>query len=113
MARGGTVYIMTNNYHTTLYVGVTPDLQGHVGKHKEKFDPGNFNGRYNLHKLVYYERFSRMEAAMDREKQIKARPRQKKIDLIKLFNPKWDDLFELEVKFWQARDSAKETALLK
>jgi len=100
MVRGGAVYIITNNHHTTLYVGVTSDLPGRVTKHKCKFYPNSFSARYNVHKLVYFERFSSIVEAIDREKQIKAGSRQKKIDLINSINPRWEDLFELEVKFW-------------
>jgi putative endonuclease len=100
VTHGGAVYIMTNKHHTTLYVGVTADLVTRVMEHRENAYSKSFTARYNLHKLVYYESFAHIEEAIDREKQIKAGSRQKKIDLINSINPQWKDLFELEVKFW-------------
>ena len=100
MTRGGAVYIMTNTHHTTLYVGVTSDLQGRVLEHKRNYYPRSFTARYNLHKLVYYARFSSVEEAIDCEKQIKGGSRQKKIDLINSMNPGWNDLYETDVRFW-------------
>jgi putative endonuclease len=85
------VYILTNERHTVLYVGVTSDLKARVHQHREKLIRG-FTSRYNVHKLVYYEVASEMAAAIIREKQLKAGSRQKKIDLINAFNPQWRDL---------------------
>jgi putative endonuclease len=99
MKRGGCVYIMTNKHHTTFYTGVTADLFSRIVEHKEKSDPKSFTARYNLNKLVFYESFSSIEEALDREKQIKGGSRQKKIDLINHMNPEWTDLWEV-VKKW-------------
>ena len=87
------VYIMTNNYNTVLYTGVTNDLQRRVLEHKSgKGSP--FTSKYNIKKLVYFEVTNDINAAIAREKQIKAGSRQKKFDLINSMNPKWNDLFE-------------------
>jgi len=86
------VYIMTNKHNTVLYTGVTNDLWRRVSEHKTKLLPG-FTSRYNAGKLVYYESFQDINAAITREKQIKAGSRQKKIDMINSMNPQWDDLF--------------------
>jgi putative endonuclease len=53
-----------------------------------------FTNSYNVTKLVYYEEYDTIEAAIAREKQIKAGSRQKKIDLINSKNPEWKDLYE-------------------
>jgi putative endonuclease len=55
------VYMMTNGPKpAVLYTGVTGDLLRRVWQHKNKLIPG-FTSRYNLTRLVYYERFfSRM-----------------------------------------------------
>lgn len=53
-----------------------------------------FTRRYNLTKLVYYEVCDDIEAAIVREKQLKAGSRAKKLQLINGMNPAWDDLLE-------------------
>jgi len=87
------VYIMTNAHNTVLYTGVTNNLQRRVLEHQSG-KGGVFTKKYNVHKLVYFEYGSDVNAAIFREKQIKAGSRQKKIDLIKSMNPEWKDLYE-------------------
>ncbi|MBZ0179656.1 MAG: GIY-YIG nuclease family protein [Melioribacteraceae bacterium] len=86
------VYIMTN-FSKTLYTGMTNDLKKRVYQHKNKLIPG-FTSRYNITKLIYYEIFNDVRAAIAREKQIKGWTRTKKIALIEKANPKWRDLSE-------------------
>jgi len=99
MKKGGCIYIMTNERHTTLYVGVTSELYNRVVEHKEKKYPKSFTARYNLDKLVYFEIFHSIEEAIAREKQIKGGSRKAKEKLIQSMNPDWKDLFE-EVSKW-------------
>ena len=87
------VYILTNKHHTVLYTGVTSDLKKRVYQHRMKLVAG-FTSRYNVYKLVFYEVADNPEAAIIREKQIKAGSRAKKIDLINAMNPQWQDLYE-------------------
>jgi putative endonuclease len=87
------VYILTNRGNKVLYTGVTSDVEKRVYQHREKLVEG-FTNRYNIHKLVYYEITQDVQAAIAREKQIKAGSRQKKIDLINDMNPEWRDLYE-------------------
>ncbi len=87
------VYIMTNQYNTVLYTGVTNSLVKRMYQHKNKIYKG-FTQRYNVGKLVYFEVFQDVYAAIHREKQIKAGSRQKKIDLVCSMNPHWKDLSE-------------------
>ncbi len=87
------VYMLTNKNHTVIYTGVSSDLLNRVWKHKNKTYDG-FTKKYNVDKLVYYEGPGEAIYAIEREKQIKAGSRQKKIDLIDSFNPTWRDLFE-------------------
>ena len=87
------VYILTNDRHTVLYTGVTRDLKRRVHQHREKLLPG-FTRRYNVSKLVYYECTENAATAIAREKQIKAGPRRKKIELIDRFNPQWRQLYD-------------------
>ena len=85
------IYIMTNQYNTTLYTGVTNDLKRRVMQHKQDLVEG-FTKKYRLHKLIYYEMTDSINAAIVREKQIKGGSRQKKLDLIIGLNKEWKDL---------------------
>lgn len=85
------VYLLTNQQNGTLYTGVTNDLKRRVWQHKNKTLPG-FTARYGLGRLVYFEAFRDVSAAIAREKQIKAGSRNKKITLIEGQNPEWNDL---------------------
>ena len=85
------VYIMTNYSQTSLYIGVTGNLQKRVWEHKNKFVEG-FTKRYNIDRLVYYELTDSVETALNREKQLKRWHRDWKINLIKEMNPEFNDL---------------------
>jgi putative endonuclease len=85
------VYIMANKRNGTLYTGVTSNLPKRVHEHNVGLTSG-FSSRYGCKRLVYFEIFDDMEAAIAREKQIKAGSRQKKITLIEVANPNWHDL---------------------
>ena len=52
-----------------------------------------FTKRYNVHKLVYIERYSDVNIAIKREKQLKGWRREKKKQLVNEKNPQWDDLY--------------------
>jgi putative endonuclease len=86
------VYLLTNKNNTVLYTGVTNDLKRRVYEHKEKLIDG-FTKKYNVNKLVYFESTNNINSAIQREKQIKAGSRQKKIDLINSTNKDWKDLY--------------------
>jgi len=88
----GYVYIMTDKNNTTLYVGVTANLERRVKEHRCKNNPKSFTARYNLDKLVYFESHQMIGDAIGREKQLKAGSRAKKIALIESINPEWLDL---------------------
>ena len=85
------VYILTNYNQTTFYIGVTSNLQKRIWEHKNKTFEG-FTKKYNVDKLVYFETTESIEAAINREKQLKSWRRQWKIDLIKKQNPEFIDL---------------------
>jgi len=84
---------MTNKYNTVLYTGVTNNLVRRVYEHKTKRG-GAFTAKYNTTKLVFYEITTDVNAAIAREKQIKAGSRAKKLKLIEGMNPEWKDLGE-------------------
>ena len=86
------VYIMTNR-SGTLYTGVTNNLLRRVYEHKNKLVKG-FTKKYNITKCVYYEETQSIEAALNREKEIKGWLRKKKIALIESVNPYCKDLSE-------------------
>jgi len=86
------VYIMSNR-SKTLYTGVTSRLRWRVFEHKKHIYLG-FTSRYRINRLVYYETFNNIRAAIEREKQIKGMLRIKKIALIVAMNPTWKDLSE-------------------
>jgi putative endonuclease len=74
-----------------LYVGVSGHLEKRIWQHKERLVDG-FARRYNLDRLVRFERHATARAAMAREKEIKAWRRSKKVALIESINPRWRDL---------------------
>ena len=92
LEKGGCVYIMTNQMHTVLYVGVTSDRR--VWQHKNKVYPKSFTAKYNCDKLVYYAFYPRIEEVIGEEKAIKGGNRKNKINLVNSINPKWLDLYD-------------------
>jgi predicted GIY-YIG superfamily endonuclease len=86
------VYIMANQRNGTIYVGVTSSLVQRAWQHREGTVPG-FTSRYGCKSLVWYEMHETMDAALGREKQIKAGPRSRKVALIVAMNPEWADLY--------------------
>jgi putative endonuclease len=87
------VYILSSRYRGTLYIGVTSALWSRICDHKNGATPG-FTSRYSAHLLVWYEHRQTMEAAIRREKQLKAWKRTWKIRLIESMNPGWRDLHD-------------------
>ena len=87
-----TVYIITNLHNTTLYIGVTSHLNKRIYQHKNKL-VSRFSAKYNLTKLIYYERFEDMDSAILREKRLKQWHRNWKNRIISEFNPGWQDLY--------------------
>ena len=92
-SKKGYVYILFNERNGTLYSGVTSDLVRRVYEHKNKGAEG-FTFWYGVDKLGYYEIFEDIVSAIEREKQIKAGSRKKKLLLIEGMNPEWEDLYE-------------------
>lgn len=86
------IYILSNSSHTVLYTGVTNDLVRRTFEHKKKIT-GGFTSKYNVDKLVYFEKFDFIDLAINREKQIKGYSRAKKVALINSVNPLWKDLY--------------------
>jgi putative endonuclease len=87
------VYIVASKRGGTIYTGVTSALIKRAHQHREGSLPG-FAARYGCKMLVWFEVHATMEAAISREKQIKAGSRRRKIELIEAMNPNWRDLFD-------------------
>jgi putative endonuclease len=84
------VYILASR-SLTLYIGVTNNLTARAREHREGRDNG-FTARYNITRLVYFERFGDIHNAIAREKHLKHFTRAEKLDLITKSNPHWLDL---------------------
>ena len=87
------VYILTNSSNKVMYIGITNNLERRVFEHKHKLIDG-FTKRYHVHRLVFYEQTSDVNAAIAREKQLKGWVREKKNRLVESQNPQWKDLSE-------------------
>jgi len=85
------VYVLTNKYRTTFYIGVSSDLQKRLIQHKEKV-VSKFTSKYNLTDLVYVEVFSDIKQAIALEKQLKNWRKDWKLSLIKRKNPKLETI---------------------
>jgi putative endonuclease len=89
----GYVYILTNDRLNVLYVGCTNDLRKRLLHHKRRLVP-DFTKRYNVHRLVYFEKLPDMIAARRREHQIKGLSRAKKDEIVDAANPDRRDRFD-------------------
>ena len=85
------VYIVTNKGGTTLYIGMTNDLERRMSEHRAGEVKG-FTQRYRLNRLVWCEHFREVDAAIACEKKLKGWLRAKKVALIAEKNPRWLDL---------------------
>lgn len=85
------IYII-GNQKPVLYTGVTSNLIKRIWQHKEGVVDG-FSKKYNLKKLLYFEVYVDPKEAIYREKQLKHFKREWKLDLIRKFNPKFEDLY--------------------
>lgn len=89
------VYIITNKAKTVLYIGVTNNLRLRLQQHNERFNLKSFTAKYNIHYLLYFEKFTWIQQAIAREKELKGWKRDRKIELIKSMNPELDFLNSL------------------
>ncbi len=89
------VYIVANKNRTTLYIGVTNNIQARLTEHwdnRGRF--ATFAGRYFCFNLVYYETYEYVQDAINRETELKKWNRNKKEALINSQNPGWQFLNE-------------------
>jgi putative endonuclease len=87
------VYILASFNGQALYVGVTSDLMKRIGQHRDGYFDGH-SKKYKIQRLVWFEVFGTMEAAIAREKQLKNWHRQWKVNHVTASNPTWRDLAE-------------------
>lgn len=89
--QGGWVYMMSNRYRGTIYVGVTAQLAERVHQHLNGAG-SDFCAQYGLNRLVWAERGPDMVACIAQEKRMKRWRREWKFELIERGNPDWLDL---------------------
>ena len=87
------VYIMASRRNGTIYLGVTSNLPKRAWEHRNGVVAG-FTKKYGCHLLVWYEVYDDLDAARQRELQMKEWKRDWKLREINGFNPGWDDLYD-------------------
>ncbi len=78
-------YILANQYRTTFYIGVTSNLSKRLVEHFEGV-ASKFTKKYNVKDLIYLEKFSDINQAIAREKQLKNWHKEWKLNLIRKSN---------------------------
>jgi len=91
------VYILASKRNGTLYIGVTSNLIKRVWQHRNKIVSG-FTAEYDVFMLVYFEEYNNVEEAIAREKYLKGKKRDYKLNLIEEKNPQWRDLYQDIIK---------------
>lgn len=100
------VYILASRSRT-LYIGVTNSVVRRLSEHQQHL--GNaFTARYNITRLVYFERFQYIQNAISREKYLKHFTRAEKLALISDSNPSWMNLSVMDAPHqWQPTLSSR------
>ncbi|MCB7479703.1 GIY-YIG nuclease family protein [Christiangramia sediminis] len=78
------IYILTNKNIDVLYTGVTNNLKRRLSEHAEgvRLRKKSFTAQYQCIYLLYYEKYTWIQEAILREKEIKGWLRIKKINLL-------------------------------
>jgi putative endonuclease len=87
------LYLIINYTNSVLYLGVTNDIKRRINEHKDGINNG-FSKKYNCNKLVWFEKYSDIRLAIEKEKSMKKWKREYKLNLIIEKNSDWKDLFE-------------------
>jgi putative endonuclease len=90
MSKQACTYIVASRRNGTIYIGVTSDLLARLHQHRTGAFKG-FTCEYGVCRLVHFEMFEDMHAAIAREKQLKNWRRAWKVALIEEGNPFWED----------------------
>ena len=85
------MYILASRKNGTLYVGMTEDIGKRIIRHKDG-KGSKFVKKYNIKRLVYFEKVNDYSEARNRERQLKWWERKWKLALIEQMNPEWKDL---------------------
>ncbi len=93
MDKKGFTYILASQKRGTLYIGVTSNLAKRMWEHREGIGDG-FSSKYKVFRLVHFEEFDMVAAAIAREKQLKQWHRDWKINLVEENNSEWKDLYQ-------------------
>lgn len=86
------IYILASKKYGVLYVGVTSNLLQRIWQHKN-YLADSFTNKYKVTTLVYFEQAETISSAIEREKILKKKAREEKIDLINAKNLDWLDLY--------------------
>jgi putative endonuclease len=86
------VYMMADRKRGVIYLGFSTDMSRRGWEHRNKLIDG-FTKKYNVIRLVWFERHQSVEKAMAMEKKLKNLHRSKKIEIIERTNPEWRDLY--------------------
>src|SRR3546814_14424717 len=89
--KGGWVYIMSDRYRGTIYVGVTSDLPARIHQHRSG-NGSDFCARYGLNRLVWAERSDDITRCIEHEKRVKRWRREWKSELIERANPEVQEI---------------------
>ena len=90
--QAGYVYIMACGRNGTIYIGSTSDLVGRTWQHRNGMVEG-FTKEHGCKLLVWFEQSDELQAARQRELQMKKWKRQWKLSTIEAMNPDWKDLY--------------------
>ena len=85
-------YVAANRHHSTLYTGMTNNLERRMWEHKHPADSKSFSARYCITELMWCEYFPTALDAIACEKRIKGLSRAKEVVMITAQNPRWIDL---------------------
>jgi putative endonuclease len=93
LSKIGYTYIVSNKFRNVIYIGVTSNLIGRIYEHKNGLG-SVFTKKYQCTNLVFYEWYSDIKHAIEREKQLKNWKRDWKFNLIREENPLMIDLYD-------------------
>lgn len=85
------VYILANPSRS-IYVGATQDLERRIFEHKTKHFADSHSAKYNIDRLVWWQRCEDWTSAHAQELQLKNMHRDRKVAMIGESNPRWQDL---------------------